>query len=320
MVNRWRLTGWAWLLVLLGIVIVVTVVWRMLLWNPIGSFSEKNEALRTLIQALGAAGVIIGGYLTLRRVAVAENRHITERFASAVGQLASEAVPVRLGAVYALERIAKDSAYDQWAIMELLATTLLHWVPLRGVPPSGPAILGALDREEQRPEGWPRPDVQAAVTAIGRRHRRLGVAEPHRLDLRSLDLGGIVCERLNLQAADLSRSSLYGALVVGCDLRRACLFQSHLAGATVWSTDLSGADLRTADLCGVSLTGSVLDRCDLRQAKAHGLEGWRDLKSVKLANIWGIKDAPQGFEEWARGKGAVAIEDNDKWERVRGKG
>jgi hypothetical protein len=50
----------------------------------------------------------------------AEQGHITDRFTKAIEQLGSEKLAVRMGAIYALERLSKDSPEDHWTIMEVL--------------------------------------------------------------------------------------------------------------------------------------------------------------------------------------------------------
>ncbi|MCA1666553.1 MAG: hypothetical protein LC793_03970, partial [Thermomicrobia bacterium] len=52
---------------------------------------------------------------------VAREGQITERFTRAIDQLGSEKDEIRLGAIYALERIAKDSRSYQDSIMDILA-------------------------------------------------------------------------------------------------------------------------------------------------------------------------------------------------------
>jgi len=48
-------------------------------------------------------------------------RRITESFSKAVEQLGSDKLEVRLGGVYSLERISKESPDDYWTVMENLA-------------------------------------------------------------------------------------------------------------------------------------------------------------------------------------------------------
>ena len=61
-----------------------------------------------------------------KNVQVAHERQITERFTRAIEQLrqrheyGKKILEIRLGGIYALERIAKDSKKDHWTIMEIL--------------------------------------------------------------------------------------------------------------------------------------------------------------------------------------------------------
>ena len=46
---------------------------------------------------------------------------VTDRYAKAIEQLGSEKLDVRIGGICALERVARDSARDHPAVMEMLA-------------------------------------------------------------------------------------------------------------------------------------------------------------------------------------------------------
>jgi hypothetical protein len=62
---------------------------------------------------------------------------ITDRFGKAVGQLGSAELDVRLGGIYALERIARDSADDHPQVMEVLTAFVRVHAPLREQSSSG---------------------------------------------------------------------------------------------------------------------------------------------------------------------------------------
>src|SRR5215207_3869121 len=47
-------------------------------------------------------------------------RRITESFTKAVEQLGSDKLQVRLGGIYTLERISRESDLDYWPVMEIL--------------------------------------------------------------------------------------------------------------------------------------------------------------------------------------------------------
>ncbi|MGB3297971.1 MAG: pentapeptide repeat-containing protein [Phormidesmis sp.] len=59
---------------------------------------------------------------TQKSTLLAEDRQISERFSKAIEMLSDRSsVHLQLGGIYALERIAKDSVRDQWQVMEILA-------------------------------------------------------------------------------------------------------------------------------------------------------------------------------------------------------
>lgn len=108
----------------------------------------SNNVYGTLVQAAGGAALLIGLYFTWQNQKVAEKTaannfkstqetlrlsqegQITERFTRTIDQLGSEKIEVRLGGIYALERIAKDSPKDHWTIMEVLTSFVQEKSPL----------------------------------------------------------------------------------------------------------------------------------------------------------------------------------------------
>ena len=136
---------------------------------------------------------------------------MTDRYTKAIEQLGSEKLDVRIGGIYALERVARDSARDHPTVMEVLAAFIREHSREQW-PPSGPG-----GQEQARPT--PRADIQAAAV-IGRRDRRG--------DIQQIDLSG----------ADLPGANFSGADLTGADL----------SGADLSGADLSGADLSGADL------------------------------------------------------------------------
>jgi uncharacterized protein YjbI with pentapeptide repeats len=67
---------------------------------------------------------------------------------------------------------------------------------------------------------------------------------------------------------------------------------------------MKDADLVGSDLTGANLSHSDLGSADLRFANLSGMQ-WQEIKSIKSANIAGIKSAPEGFIQWALQNGAV---------------
>jgi Pentapeptide repeats (8 copies) len=160
---------------------------------------------------------------------------------------------VRIGGIYALERVARDSADDHPTVMEVLTTFIREHspIPLRQPMPDG---LGP----EQPP---PRPDVQAAVTVVGRRHtaRDIGL---------SINLTGA-----NFNSANLTYANLTGAKLADADLADADLTYAKLTGAKLTSADLTGTNLPDTHITAANLLGADLTSAKWRTGEPAP-EGW----------------------------------------------
>ncbi len=122
--------------------------------------------------------------------------------------------------------------------------------------------------------------------------------------LQGLQLRDANLLRSNLSAADLRKSDF-----TRCNFTLANLSSANLRGATLDHASFSQADLRSADLvgsnvAGADFTGAVLEDADLRWADLKDMQ-WRQVKSIKAANVAGARNAPSGFIEWALKNGAV---------------
>jgi uncharacterized protein YjbI with pentapeptide repeats len=237
----------------------------------------------SLITALAAIGALVFTSQSLRstqrQIGLSEQGQLTDRFGKAVEQLGSDKLDVRLGGIYALERLARDSARDHPTVMEVLAAFVRDHAPLTACPskPDTPTHLAT--------------DVQATLTVIGRdaAHAKLG----DRLDLTLTCLF-----RVNLTGADLSGADLSGADLGEATLGRANLSNANLSNANLTEADLTGADLTGADLSiahgirvhlgyahlsGADLTVAKLRTSDLRRANLSGAHlGAADLTDVIL--------------------------------------
>ncbi len=231
---------------------------------------------------------------------IAEDKQITERFSKAIEQLGSEKIEVRLGAIYTLERIAKDSPKDHWTIMEVLTAFVRHNAAVEG--------NGELqDEESEEPQSLPRIrlDIQESLTVIGRREHK--EREKNSLNLSNINIIGANLSKANLSKADLSGANLYEAKLYetnlsGADLSGADLSGAKLSGvysgANLFGANLSKANLSKADLSGAILSGAYFSGANLSGAKLYRanlsgaiLNGAKNLtpEQVKLAKNY--KDA-----------------------------
>lgn len=126
----------------------------------------------------------------------------------------------------------------------------------------------------------------------------LGKARLLRSDFSAAD-----ARNSDLKAADLQDSNLHFA-----NFRQSSFQHASLLGAQIDNADFQGADLSQADLSGV-----VFDNTDLRFVKLDHTN-WQNIRSIKGANVYGVRDAPNGFVEWAMQHGAVQMKNDEQWQ------
>src|SRR6266403_403046 len=138
-----------------------------------------------------------------------------------------------------------------------------------------------------------------------------------RVPLVGVDVSGAFLQGIHLQSAHLSRSNFSAADLRDSDLSSADMSDANLRSANcrhcilrsidLERADLTDSDLVNADLTGADISGAVLANADLRNANLSNLK-WRNCLNLKNANIFGVKDAPEGFVAYALKQGAVQIE------------
>ena len=88
---------------------------------PAARLQTAREAVRSQLLTL-AAGVFVAATLwfTAQNYRLARQGQVTDRYTKAVEQIGSDKLDVRIGGIYALERIARDSARDHPPVMAVL--------------------------------------------------------------------------------------------------------------------------------------------------------------------------------------------------------
>src|ERR1700736_697781 len=143
--------------------------------------------------------------------------------------------------------------------------------------------------------------------------------------LVGLDVSDSFLQRVNLDGADLARANFSSADVreasfVAAKLEFANLTSGNFRNSNFRKADLQNATLQDADLHAVNfsdadLAGADLSKADLRNSDLHNAK-WSQIADLKLANIFGVKNAPPDFNSWATQKGAVSIESDEEWSKL----
>jgi hypothetical protein len=111
--------------------------------------------------------------------------------------------------------------------------------------------------------------------------------------------------RCDLHAADLRESDLQSSNLAYANLNSANLRDADLRGSNLMAAILEDADLVHADLSGADLTDTSLANADLRNANLKNVR-WERIRAIDEANVYGVRNAPDGFVTWALAHKAVS--------------
>lgn len=316
---------------LLGVILILATVIliflavlaaiRILLSGSSGATSSAVQPLATsavvIVAVLGTPFVLWRAIVAQRQVDIAEQGHITDRITTAVQGLGAEKtqkivledgssrettlpnLEVRIGSIYALERIARDSPRDHINIMEILCAYIRH---------NAPVVLASKQEDESNvvePRHYkPRDDIQTIVEVLGRRTEQQrkfegeyvsgSNNESYKLNLVGCDLRGVDFSKRNFAGAIFSGSDLSGAFLThsnfnearfaGCKLNHANLTHASLQSGMLFKVVAIGVKMTSCDLSYSNMIKSVISESDfsrstLRGVKLHDAE----LEDVNLA-------------------------------------
>jgi Uncharacterized low-complexity proteins len=284
--------------------------------NATEKVTQENQDRATLAQILGGAAIGISLYYTWRRIDIAEQglkvaqknlemtqknaqdnlevarqSQITELFTQAVDQLGAvdqfgnPAIEIRLGGIYALERIASESKTDYWPIIEILTAYVRKNSSAKIIRNKKVTFL-AMDVQANESTTKEVPelretslDIQAILTVI----KRLKYSFfPNREKQKPLDLQRTYLQKTNLEEANLEEANLEEA-----NLEEANLEGANLQGAKLMKAKLERANLERANLRGANLKRANLKRTNFEEANLE--EANLEEANLEEANLQGAK-------------------------------
>ncbi len=225
-------------------------------WIAIATIGALFVAAIPGVGALFFAGSSLRA--TNAQIQIAEQDQITDRYNAAITNLGSPSIEVRLGGIYALQRLMQDSARDQPTVVAVLCAFVRD------------QTAGTSQARKSSDSHMPTTDVQAALTVVGTRNR---ADDGHStvIDLTGANIAGTNLPGTQFGSAIFNDATLAGAFLEDTNLDATSLEHATLAGANLEiadlrMADLSNADLTGADLSGANLTGAALYHANLTDA------------------------------------------------------
>jgi len=244
---------------------------QTLMLAEISQRQQAEQTRRTL--ELTEASQRQQGEQSARTLELTEQGLATDRFAKAVDQLGSSAMEVRIGGIYALERIMTDSVRyyggrDQSAVTAVLATYVRehsHDSWLERPLPFAPTAPDNKNMQRSRPRNEPpRPDVIAAMKVIGNRN---SAHDQYYVDLTGVNLSLAVLNNLDFSDidfyfGDLSGADFNGTRFVNARLVGTLLTKSSLDGANFEGAEFTHADCKDTDFSRARLSHHALSHAN----------------------------------------------------------
>jgi hypothetical protein len=271
------------ILTILGILFLLYVIRWVMHYRQAGTIHDtkdrihaQDELLKTVAQFIAGIALIATVILTWYQVRetiqgtrdqieLTRRGQLADRFKDAVQQLGSDQNTLRIGGIFTLEQISKESPNEY-----LTSTTLILTAYLRNE-----LTLKAYESASTKREDWPSSAVKAALMVLGRREIRDENEFPNlsQVMLRKADLTDVgKLEQLRLDGADLSEANLSGINLTRVLLRGAKLAGTNLSNSNLSKADLSNADLSIrknvpTDLFNATLNDAILESTKLTGAR-----------------------------------------------------
>ena len=310
-IKRWGtiiLSGETWrsafklLLVILALVLFIAIFWRIF-DGPGANWIDgwlktaaKGETITILGIFLSAVLTIIGFLFTPKKARAAEetskvqhDANEQQMFNDATAKLGNDSSSVRIGGIYALDKLAKlhlerSNQDDLASIVEILCAHLRETTQQKDYQenyedkPSNEiqSLLKVLielnqsneEEQEDRQFNPVRLNLSGAyLVGANLESACLNRADLSGTDMREADLSQARLHKANLEKAKMQRASLWGA-----QMQKARLQAAEMQGADLYDTQMQGAYLQGARMQKAGLFGAQMQRADLYRAQMQGAD------------------------------------------------
>ncbi len=292
-----------------GYLFIPASVLYQIIYDQVEDISLRSRSFRNAALSIGGtitlSIAVLGVVLTVMRNLLArqqnntdEQKLVTEQISRAINQIGAYKqtsdgqkyepnVEVRLGGLYSLQRIMRDSPKDEESIARIFYAYVRENTKRDRVEQPKPNSLD-MDKIDQLPE-----DIEAAINIISQFNKsrlfdgklNLSHTDFTKYSLKGLDFSNIILESADFRGSDLSDSDFINSDLSNAKLGDVKLYRANLSGANLsnvnfmklsttglFNADLSNANLSRTDLSGVKLDKVRLYNVNLSRAILSGTD------------------------------------------------
>jgi len=260
---------------IIGVLGAPFLIWRTIVAQTTVDLAKENHVTDMINKAVEGLGAQKISKYQVRDESGQVRQHEDKSYVTV--ERSEPNIEVRIGAILALERLAKNNLDVHIQIMEILTAYIrenakasdaeaLPETLRNSKDDDNSAINGSLIHQDEAAVEWrrslspPRMDVALALSVIGRRSgRQVSVENGYCLGLRdtnlqSADLAGYRWDRALFQRSDLSRAKCHDASFVAANFGGAKLIHTDFQRANLSYSNLGFADYEGESLMNASGT------------------------------------------------------------------
>ena len=238
------------------LITIVGVVWRQWYWL-INNHEEFRNVGLILFGLIGAPFAVWRTMIARENTNISLHNSVTDTFTAAIEQLGAgnkdePKIEVRLGGIYALEKLLERDGYYQ-TITDIFTSYVRH---------NTPSMISESNRK------LPREDIQAILTILGTQ------TKPRKnIDFSYCDFSLYSFENTNFSNTNFTRSDFQGA-----KLYRAKFMDSDLYATKFLKADLKEIDIKDSYVFQASFQGARHFTCEQLKKARHWEGSVRDIE------------------------------------------
>jgi uncharacterized protein YjbI with pentapeptide repeats len=260
----------------------------------------EDDTRKTLAQIVGGVFLIAGLFVTYNTYRLGTDNYrlgleqqkisiqkqdldrrgqITDRFNKAVEHLGNDEITVRLGGLYALEQILRDSPEEHETVIEVIATYIRERSKINQLNEGISSKSGSTNLKRVS------TDIQTALRILTRRPTGEGRNED-RIDLHNTNFQGAYLTKtefgklanlrdatldfVNFQRATLDNVDFTSAMLSGANFNHAAISGSNFTRVWTYDANFSDARITSGNFSEAQMDGTNFNGADLAYVNFNG--------------------------------------------------
>ena len=233
--------------------------------------SKKYEAMKWLGFSMAGVLAVLQALASHRRAKAMEDTNVhteegqrQERLRNAIEHLGHESASVRLGGVYELVLLARNSRESRKIVLDILCAHVRR--------------ITREDKYRKEYKSKPSEEIQSLLSLIFVQEREIFKDLKSNLNgswlngaiLNGAQMQRIILHEAHMQGAELKKAHLQGAVLDGAQMQRTILRGAHMQGAKFYFAHLQESKLEKAHLQGAVFHGTNMQLTILNETQMQG--------------------------------------------------